>query len=345
MLKVFSRLSRPTGEYKQRNCFLDLNRAQQEVTDAACNAEELPELLGSDKRKGIRCVTKGQQSAELREKRQMRVREDRIEIVNECLKGITVQELQSSRPPLHTVKNIRPLALTWLLFLAHNSSATRHHRRSRDKLSRSYTSRHARLVTLDLPRAVDASEGSFLQKGLTFPPRGPQSRAREFTRGWERGSHQQQAKIATNYAQGKAPSQLYPHISVFVDKCPTKGQKTTSTFAFAGILKKLHCSRGRLAKRVSIQIVNGSRTSKQAAGLQTFLSHNQQRVNHRRIKPTDLPQSWDGPMVSQFHHLVCPVTGHIVCRDPPACSNVVIVGICSNVDAPVPFIFTKSTHG
>jgi hypothetical protein len=301
------------------------------------------------RRKGIRCVTKAQKAAEFHEKQEARVREERLSIFNQCLSRAagTVQQLQSTRKPLHAVGGIRSLGLTWLLHVAHNSAAVHHQSRARDKMERSYYARHARLVTLELPRAVDASGGQFVQKGLHFPPRGPQSRGREVQRGWQRGSHEPQAKVATEYAPGEAPSERYPHITVFVDRCPTKGQKTTSTFPFAGHFREL-CkqikSRRLLAQRITFQVVNGNRTSRQAAGVKSFLTHSEQQCNHRRVKPTDLHDKWDGPMVSQFHHVVCPMTGQIMCRDPPACSNVVVVGSCAGLNAPTPIIYT-STHG
>jgi hypothetical protein len=338
-----------SAQSKYDACVLDVHRAKDGVTNATCDAEIVDELLVSDRRKGIRCVTKEQKAAEFHEKQEALVREERLRIFNECLSPAagTVQQLQSNRKPLHGVKGIRSLGLTWLLHVAHNSSAVRHQRRARDKMERSYSARYARLVTLDLPSAVDASGGQFLQKGLHFPARGPQSRAREVQRGWERGTHEPQPKVATEYGPGEAPSERYPHITVFVDRCPTKGQKTTSTFAFAGNFYRL-CkqikSRRLLAQRVTVQVVNGNRTSRQAAGVRSFLTHSERQSNHRRVKPTDMHSKWEGPIVSQFYHVVCPITGQIMCRDPPSCSNVIIVGSCAGLNAPRPHIYT-STHG
>lgn len=68
--------------------------ARGRVQEATLDKAKADELLESDRRKGVRCVTKGQRASELHEKPQAREREERLTVFNECLNGTTVQKLQ-----------------------------------------------------------------------------------------------------------------------------------------------------------------------------------------------------------------------------------------------------------
>ena len=124
-------------------------------------------------------------------------------------------------------------------------------------------------------------------------------------------------------------------LRVSVDKCPSKGQRTTSSFPFAS----LHRAMARLiatcplSKRIMVHIENGYRSSRQAAGLMCYLA-NMPRADHRSVKPTDAQYAWQTPMVGQFKFFYCPVTQCILQRDPPAALSMVAIGTCALHGAP-----------
>ena len=347
---------------KLRDAKKELLVATEMLEEATWSGEQVDELLRGDRRKGVNCVAGKQRASETKERKMAFAREKRLNIFNHCLhNGWTVQKLVKNRPQLHANSTIEAaksrLKLLPLLLIAYNSSEVHQQRRERDKLERSYTARHLRLLTLHLPMEVDKAvriEGDkdppvFLQKNLSFPARSPYSRIREYRNGAVRSSCQQQStlNIEKKYDSGKRPSDLYPNLVVYIDKCPTKGQKTSSSYNYAGQLKSLakHLrSRRYLSKRISLKVINGFRSSKQAAGLRCYLTGNDEQTDHRPIKATDLYDEFKGPIPSQFYHLFCPVTGQIVRRDTPACYNANIIGLCSDLQAPRPKIFSKTAH-
>ena len=222
-----------------------------------------------------------------------------------------------------------------LLQIAHNSGAVRQQRRTIDKLRRSYVARFTRLLTKTLPEAVVKAGDKFLDRNVSFPPRSPHSRLREQVRGWERGPRVALARIAS--AGERVP--LGP-LRLSCDMFTTKGQRVTSSFPFASLHKRM-CrliQTSPLSKRVSARIENGFRSSRQAAGLESYLA-NLQRADHRKVSTTDATAAWHGPLVGSFKWFFCPVTRKIIKRDPPAALSMVVIGTCSLHNAPRPNIF------
>ena len=76
-------------------------------------------------------------------------------------------------------------------------------------------------------------------------------------------------------------------------------------------------SHPKLSQRVMVHIENGYRSSKAAAGTLCYLAE-LGPYDHRQVQPLDLPKHWKGKPVGGFKYFLCPLTGTIVNRDPPA---------------------------
>ena len=317
---------------------------------AACfDEEKARSLLATNKNKGVNCVTKAQKAVEFNERRLRDERERKLRIFDECLRGndrhVTHHTLQATVQSLHHApagREIDAVASRLLVFrllqIAHNSGSVRQQRRTTDKLKRSYVARYTRVVTATLPEAVAKAGDKFLEHNVLFPPRSPHSRLRERVRGWERGPHAALARIAR--ANDDAPSRYSGPLHLSCDMFASKGQRVTSTYPFSSLHRSM-CrliQTSPLSKRVSVQIHNGYRSSRQAAGLLSYLA-DLQRSDHRKVKPTDVEVAWHSKAVGSFKWFFCPVTNTILKRDPPAALSMVVIGTCSLHDAPRPIIF------
>jgi hypothetical protein len=310
--------------------------AERAVAEALVIEADARELMVGDRNKGVRCITKGQRSVEMHERQHRVERERRLLIFDKCLRGgATHHTLQKAVGSLHrtsgganAVAAVRARQLPfWLLQVAHNSGSVRQQRRATDKLGRSYAARYTRVLTKTLPDAVAADpKGGFLQHNVAFPARSPASRERERVRGWLRGARTAVVR-GTKAADPKAPVVHRGPVRVSIDACPTKGQRTTSTFPVAELTRSMRrlISRSPLREWVSVRIENGYRTSRQAAGMLSYLA-NLPRANHRAVKASDVDHAWQMAMVDAFGYFWCPVTRKIVRRDPPAALSVVCVG-------------------
>ena len=289
-------------------------------------------------------MSKGQNAVELNERRLRNDRERRLAIFAECLRGndFTHHTLLATVKPLHDAplgREIEAVAtrlrVRRFLEIAYNSNVVRQQRRTTDKLRRSYVARFTRVLTVTLPEAVAKAGDRFLDRNVPFPGRSPHSRLREQVRGWERGPHVALARIAS--ANERVP--LGP-LRLSCDMFPTKGQRVTSSFPFSSLHKRM-CrliQTSPLSKRVSARIENGFRSSRQAAGLESYLA-NLQRADHRKVSTTDATAAWHGPLVGSFKWFFCPVTHKIIKRDPPAALSIAVIGTCSLHNAPRPNIF------
>ena len=197
--------------------------------------------------------------------------------------------------------------------------------------------RATRALTKTLPDAAkELGDGEFLKKNLKFPGRSPHSRGRELMHGWKRNGHHRQEAFESS-------SETSPDykIAIFCDLFSSKGQKTTSSFGFAQLnpmMRRYINSRPVLRGRIAVQTINGHRTSRQAAGVHSFLSTGK-RYDHRSVKETDLGSTFKGPMPDSFKYFWCPVTKRILRRDPPAASNCSIIGHCIIADVERPEFF------
>jgi hypothetical protein len=320
----------------------DIAGANQRVLEATLLEEDARKLLASNKHKGVQCVTKAQKALELNEKRLRDERERRLAIFAECLRGNdtthhTLQASVKSLPGAAAAQVIDVVASRLRTFrplqIAHNSGQTRQQRRTTDKLKRAYVARFTRAVTKVLPEAVAKAGDKFLERNVEFPPRSPHSRMREQVRGWERGTHVALERIAHANATNAAPPLGPLHLSC--DMFSTKGQRVTSTYFFASLHRSM-CrliKSSPLAKRITVLIENGYRSSRQAAGLLSYLA-NMDRCNHRKVKATDVQWAWQGPLVGSFKWFYCPVTRKLVKRDPPAALSMCVIGTCSLHGAP-----------
>lgn len=304
--------------------------------------------LDTDRNKGVQCVSKAQKAVELHEQQHREERVRRLAVFDRCLaSGITHHKLQSQVVSIHKVvigaevgAVVSTLKVKRLLQIAHCSGSVRQQRRSSDKLMRGYVARYTRVVTKVLPEAVAASGEQFLQNNVVFPSRGPQSRSRERVRGWERGTHLPQLAVQHHHGEKPSPWSSPPPLKVSCDLFTSKGQRTTSTFPFTSLHQRM-CRLVKscpLAERVLVQIENGHRSSRQAAGLRTYMTDGN-KVDHRSVKATDAKVAWHRNTVDNFKWFFCPVTQKIVRRDPPAALNMVVVGTCSLHGAPRPSIF------
>ena len=109
--------------------------------------------------------------------------------------------------------------------------------------------------------------------------RSPHSRMRERVRGWERGTHVALERISSANNADLPP--LGP-LHLLCDMFTTKGQRVTSSYFFASLHRSM-CrliKSSPLAKRITVLIENGFRSSRQAAGLLSYLA-NLDRCNHR----------------------------------------------------------------
>ncbi len=318
----------------------EIEEARLHMHEATLLEDEARALLATNKHKGVQCVTKAQKAVELNERRLRDERERRLGIFAECLRGndTTHHSLQASVQSLHgaavgqEVDAVVSRLRVWrLLQIAHNSGTTRQQRRTTDKLRRSYVARFTRVVTKSLPEAVaKAGKAKFLERNVEFPARSPHSRAREQVRGWERGTHVALERIAS--ASDGVP--LGP-LRLSCDMFTTKGQRVTSTYFFASLHRSM-CrliKSSPLAKRITVLIENGYRSSRQAAGLLSYLA-NLERSDHRKVKATDVQLAWQGPLVGSFKWFYCPVTRKLVKRDPPAALSMAVIGTCSLHNAP-----------
>ena len=323
-----------------------VDEARATLAQATLDEQRARAVFGTNRNKGAHCVGTALHNVETARQRERDVREERLALFDKCLAGgATHRTLAESVVSLHSVEpgeELRAAAsrqrLFWLLQIAHSSHAVRQQQRSQEKLKRGFTSRYARLITKELPdAAANTPANSFLQQNVAFPARSPQSRARERIRGWERGARVAAERVAAaNGDQERArPAQPRPPVRVSVDKCPSKGQRTTSSFPYAS----LHRSMARLiktcplSKRIMVHIENGYRSSRQAAGLMSYLA-NMPRADHRSVKPTDAQHAWQSPMVNEFKFFFCPVTERIMARDPPAALSMVAIGTCALHGAP-----------
>ena len=124
-------------------------------------------------------------------------------------------------------------------------------------------------------------------------------------------------------------------VRLAVDACPAKGQRSTSTYQYSAFHRAM-CrliSTSPLRKTISVHTENGYRSSRQAAGLQSYLA-DLPRADHRTVKLTDVQQPWQSAAVGDFGHFYCPVTAKIVRRDPPAATSLVAIGTCTLHKAP-----------
>lgn len=322
----------------------EVEAARQRVVEATLLEDQARALLATNRNKGMQCVTKAQKAVELNEKRLRDERERRLGIFAECLRGndVTHHTLQQSVQSLHHAgagKEVEAVAsrlgVFRLLQIAHSSGSVRQQRRTTDKLKRNYVARFTRTVTKVLPEEVAKAGDSFLERNVVFPARSPHSRARERVRGWERGTHVALERIAS--ADDCVP--LGP-LRLSCDMFTTKGQRVTSSYFFASLHRSM-CrliKTSPLAKRITVLIENGYRSSRQAAGLLSYLA-NLDRCNHRKVRANDVASAWQGPLVGSFKWFYCPITRKLVKRDPPAALSMVVIGTCSLHNAPRPNFF------
>ena len=355
--------------------------ARAAVKDLKLTEVDAREIENLNHHKGVECITKGLKKSQLQESHQQAVRDDRLKVFNKCLReGQTVESLQLSvkslnkssfgrilqSPGMININNNVPvhnrlpvcdsvpelaairshLRVYCLLQIAHSSGAVRQQRRAKEKYRRNFVANTVRLVTLVHPNAVCALPvGSFLEKSLPFPKRSPQSRQRERRDGWKRNTHQ---PIPAVTGPSSNTSESDPkRVAMFWDLFSTKGQKTTSTFGFAQMPRAM-CSyinsRPALAQKITIRIVNGYRTSRQAAGVYSFLSNaNRKRNDHRKVKETDLKPEFKGPMLSDFDYFWCPITKRVLNRNPVATQNCSLIGHCEIRGAPRPLFLSPET--
>jgi hypothetical protein len=206
----------------------------------------------------------------------------------------------------------------------------------RDLLRRSYLSRLLQVLVEDLPGAVGED---FLAKDLHF-------RGRKRKKRMKKPAVPKKDSVATVKAAPKK-------VIIFVDECPWwKGMRNVSTWPYRRILRdltQLAKSRRDLKNRVEFRVIDGYRTSKQAAPLHCFLGQVTRKQDHREVRPEDLQagdgkREWKGPMPSSFYHLYCPVTKQVVCRDPPAAAAAAIIGICELVHAERPMLYRRDSN-
>ena len=316
-----------------------------ELKRVTMDQEQAAKLFASDRHKGL-SITKSHRKKEMHEQELQDERERRLRLFDSCLRGNDSHgTLLEKRASLHGIPLTDEEALLsavksrlfsfYLLQVCYNSSDQRKQRRTTDIRRRNYVSRVTRAVTKDLVEAVMKSpDGTFLSRNITVPKRSPHARQREYVRGWERGARVAAAAVQeSNVALGARP--LVP-LCIWVDMFSGKGQRTSSSFPFQELFRSIvrHIkSRPALSGRVLVQVENGYRSSRQAAGALCYLS-NAEQIDHRSVKITDLKNNWAGPLLDSFGYFFCPVTGKILKRDPPAALSMATIGTCVYNGAP-----------
>ena len=299
--------------------------------------------------KGAHPVTKGLKESELLEKKHQKQREDQLAIVDACFvkkgaHGAMLKEFVGlNSVAFNPVAELAAIQSRFsgyrFLQIAYNSGVQRKQRRTTAIKRRGFVARCTRLLTKLLPEAVlRAPPDKFLARSLPFPQRSPQSRQRDMIRGWERG-----VKRAMD-AMGRSVSTCRLPIWISVDMFSGKGQRTSSTFPFQELYRSVvrHInSRPELAARVTVQIDNGYRSSRQAAGTMCYLA-NMAQENHRKVRALDLPDDWLGPIQDGFGYFFCPLTKAILKRDPPAALSMSTIGACTFYNAPHPAIWAPA---
>ena len=342
----WDRFSEAVDAAFQRSAQIDeeIKAAEKRVLSATLDEDKARALLASNEQKGVNCVSKGQNAVELNERRLCDDRERRLAIFDECLRGndFTHHTLLATVKSLHDAplgREIEAVAtrlrVRRFLEIAYNSGAVRQQRRTTDKLRRSYVARFTRVLTKTLPEAVAKAGDKFLDRNVPFPLAAP---IRVCASRSEAGSAASRVALARIASAGERVP-LGP-LRLSCDMFTTKGQRVTSSFPFASLHKRM-CrliQTSPLSKRVSARIENGFRSSRQAAGLLSYLA-NLQRADHRKVSTTDATAAWHGPLVGSFKWFFCPVTRKIIKRDPPAALSMVVIGTCSLHNAPRPNIF------
>lgn len=341
-----------------------LDGAQQKSLDEA----HVNELLEDDKRRGV-TVSKGEFLSYVRhnEHEAERVTEYRKfdSIVTERHEALSKHVVplwcaSSSRRMVDAI--VSQTRVFPLLQFCYNSSAVRQQRRQRARLERNFIGRMISVVS-QLPSRV---ANGFLEKNVPLPPRSASSRQAERVHGWKRegkapngvpavrhdrkrgvrgGKSTDGERVAiANISAVNSNSVPPPLILISCDVFQGKGQRNNSAFPYLSLFRKFKqmIESGPLARRVIVQIINGHRTSRQAAGARSFLL-GRPRSDHCSVREGDFKDNWKGPHVDGFFYFYCPVTGQIVRRDDPAGENCSVVGLCELVGAERPQIFTSTT--
>jgi hypothetical protein len=316
---------------------LAMEAAAARVRDATLDASALQNLANRDKHKGMLGLTKDFYKTEMSTQRLLDDVKRRHDIFNKALRSKDYHELLKGVQSLHSAHVGAELAaitsrlrVFYLLVFLYNSGKELGQSRTRAKLNRSIVSRVTKTLVTKLPAEVIKAK-DFLQESVSIVPRSERGRDRERTPGWLRGARAPVKQIA-QAKEDRVPIGL---LKVTVDMFTTKGQKTTSSFPFANLFKRMcrliHST--PLSRRVTVLIENGYRSSRQAAGLISYLG-NLSRADHRSVKATDVEHPWQAPLVGAFKWFFCPVTKTILKRDPPAALSMVVIGTASLHDAP-----------
>ena len=270
--------------------------------------EELNKSCG----KGVHCLTLSLYRNQMRWHGREVVRLRELRAASKCLKH-PVESLQmqltklsrawSSEASLGAAARTR-LQLMPMLHFAHNSPKQKQLRREEAILWRRFVAKTAKLLFEVLPAELRAAQGLFLEHNVRFPRTTQRSRFGMLTR-------KQQASLRLGRPEGEPPVPAdAPVVILDVDSCPGGSRMPTAKLREA--LRGLAETSPRYAERVSVMVVDGYRSTKQAAPAHTLFTgqrcdrvaptaaHVAQPQHHHHHLPHDcFDKLWD-PLLKKF---------------------------------------------
>jgi hypothetical protein len=197
----------------------------------------------------------------------------------------------------------------------------------------------AKLLTDALPKAARAAKGPLL-KAVPLP--GKSARARERERGGARKSRKNRQQQAAAGQHGDSNLIIY-----FVDIFSSAGQRTTSAFPYARLLRSVRrlIERTRsLSSRCMFVVIDAFRTTKQASGPLQYLRGVTEKTDHARPTQEDFASWWKSKNPPHsWKHQFSPITNRLLDRDRAACANIILVGACLMFGAPRPAFLSRKT--